>query len=67
MVGRAGGTDDDGKWAVGTAARGSQRAVVWPVSARSEPSRVIEESLSLLVCLEARCVSADNGLSGVRQ
>jgi hypothetical protein len=45
MVRRAGGTNDDGERAVGTAGRGSQRAVLRLVSPRSKPSRVIGETL----------------------
>ena len=45
MVHRTGGTNDDGERAVGTAARGSQGALLWPASPRSKPSRVIGESL----------------------
>jgi hypothetical protein len=60
MVRRTGGTNDDGERAVGTAARGSQRAVLWPASPRSKPSRVIGESF-----LRARrCLSGSRSLVG---
>jgi hypothetical protein len=60
MVRRTGGTDDDGERAVGTAGRGSQRAVLRVVSPRSKPSRVIGESL-----LQVRpCINAQRFVQG---
>jgi hypothetical protein len=45
IIRRTGRTDNDGERAVGTAGRGSQRAVLRVVSPRSKPSRASGESL----------------------
>ena len=60
MVHLTGGTNDDGKRAVGTAVRGSQRVVLRLVSRRSKPSRVIGESV-----LQARpCINGQRFVPG---